>query len=106
MGEFLRFAWTFVAGAMIGIVFFGGLWWTVRRAVELPIPALWFLGSSILRTGFALAGFWLVTGGNWRSVIACLAGFVAARLLVTWRTRVVPEPLAAPLPAREANDAA
>ena len=105
MNEFMGYAWSFAAGAVIGIVFYGGLWWTVHRAMFLPLPALWFLGSSILRTGFALAGFWLVTDGNWKRVVVCLAGFLAARLVVTWRTRVVPKRVAIPVPSREASDA-
>ncbi len=106
MIEFLRYTWILGAGVAIGVFFFGGLWWTVHRAVALPIPGLWFLGSSILRTGFTLVAFWLVTDGNWRRMIACLAGFVAARLAVTWLTRVGPEPTVVRVPAREANDAA
>ena len=88
MDEILIYTWIFGAGVAIGVFFFGGLHWTVRRAMGLPIPALWFLGSSILRTSVALAGFWLVTDGNWRRMIACMVGFVAARLAVTWLTRV------------------
>ena len=34
-----------LAGALLGSVFFGGLWWTVRRGVLSTQPALWFFGS-------------------------------------------------------------
>ena len=33
------------AGVLLGVFFFGGLWWTVRRGVSSNRPALWFLGK-------------------------------------------------------------
>ena len=47
-------------------------------------PALWFLGSLLLRMGIALAGFYFVAGGDWERLLPCLLGFVVARLVVTW----------------------
>jgi F1F0 ATPase subunit 2 len=75
------------SGIALGAVFFGGLWWTVRRGVASPRPALWFLGSALLRTVLVVTGFYLVGGGQWRRLAACLAGFILARLAVTWLTR-------------------
>ncbi len=34
-----------VAGLGLGAVFFGGLWWTLRKSLKSPRPALWLLGS-------------------------------------------------------------
>jgi F1F0 ATPase subunit 2 len=79
-----------VAGAMgvvLGAVFFGGLWWTVRRGVSSPRPALWFVGSLLLRTGIVLAGFYFVGGGQSQRLLVCLLGFVSARCLVMRLTR-------------------
>jgi F1F0 ATPase subunit 2 len=72
-----------LAGAMLGTLFFGGLWWTVRRGLSSPHPALLFAGSLLLRTTIALAGFYLVTRGDLRRLLACLLGFFLARILVT-----------------------
>ena len=81
----LVFAW--LAGGALGAIFFGGLWWTVRRGVSSIRPALWFLGSALLRMSIALAGFYFVGGGHWERLLVCLLGFVMARLVVTWLTR-------------------
>ena len=86
MNETLTLAW--VAGAALGAFFFGGLWWTVLKLASSPRPALWVFGSALARMGIALAGFYLVAGGQWERLIACLLGFVTARLAVTWLTRV------------------
>jgi F1F0 ATPase subunit 2 len=69
------------AGVLLGAVFFGGLWWTVRRGLSSKRPALWFLGSLVLRTSLSLAGFYFVAGGQWDRLLACLLGFVIARFV-------------------------
>lgn len=76
----LLLAWA--AGAALGVVFFGGLWWTVRKGVTATQPALWFFGSLLLRMAVVLAGFYFVSGGQWERLLACLLGFVIARLLL------------------------
>ena len=84
MVEFLFLAVPLAAGLMLGAIFFGGLWWTVTRGVSSKRPALWFLGSKLLRMGVALGGFYLVGGGRWERWLLCLLGFVLARV-ITWR---------------------
>jgi len=83
MNETVRMTAAWVAGLALGAIFFGGLWWTVLRGVSSRQPALWFLGSFLLRMGVTLPGFYLVSGGDWRRLILCLLGFVMARLAVT-----------------------
>ena len=83
--------WTLavLAGVGLGSIFFGGLWWTVRKGVASRQPALWFLGSLLLRMAIAVTGFALVGGGDWRRLLLCLAGFVIGRIIVTRLTRTV-----------------
>ncbi len=81
----LLLAW--MAGGVLGALFFGGLWWTVRRVVSAKHPALWIFGSFLLRTSAALAGFYVVSGRRLDRLLLCLLGFVMARLLVTRLTR-------------------
>lgn len=77
-----------VAGLLLGSIFFGGLWWTIRRGVSSDRPAFWFFASFLLRMSIVLAGFYLVARGQrWQPVVACLVGFVIARLIVTRLTR-------------------
>lgn len=81
-------------GAVLGAVFFGGLWWTVQRAVSARRVALWFFGSLLLRTLIVLTGFYLLCGDDWQRWLASLLGFVVARLVITRLTRplaVIPE---------------
>ena len=87
MNEVLTFVLSWAAGGVVGAVFFGGLWWTIRWGVSAQRPALWFSGSLLLRVSIVLAGFWLATGGQWQRLLLCLLGFVMARIVVTWLTR-------------------
>jgi F1F0 ATPase subunit 2 len=75
------------AGLVLGAIFFGGLWWTVRKGLLSRQSALWFFGSMLLRMGIALAGFYFIGRGDWRRIISCLLGFVVARFVVTWLSR-------------------
>jgi F1F0 ATPase subunit 2 len=75
------------AGILLGAFFFGGLWWTVRRGLTSHQPALWFLGSMLVRTAIAVSGFYYVMRGDWQRLVACLAGFLLARICVVRLTR-------------------
>jgi F1F0 ATPase subunit 2 len=76
-----------VTGLVLGAMFFGGLWWTVRKGFSSPRPALWFLGSMLLRMSIVLVGFYFIGRGHWDRMLACLIGFVIARFLVLRLTR-------------------
>ena len=43
----LLLAMTF--GELLGTLYFGGLWWTVKKAVASVSPASWFIFSLLLR---------------------------------------------------------
>ena len=76
-----------LAGVLLGTIFFGGLWWTIRKGISSKQPAPLFFFSLLLRTSIALTGFYVVAHGDWHRVLACLVGFFLARILVTWLTR-------------------
>lgn len=82
MDDPLNLALALMAGALLGVVFYGGLWWTVRKAVSSQRPALWFFGSQLARMGVVLVGFYLVADGRWERLVVSLCGFVLARVLV------------------------
>ena len=79
----LALALALAAGLLLGAIFFGGLWWTVRKGVSSKRPALLFLASLLLRTGVVVAGFYVVSDGHWQRLLACLLGFAIARFIVT-----------------------
>jgi len=82
MSDILITAQAIAAGFLLGVLFFGGLAWTTRKALTAGNPALWFLGSRLLRIAAVMTGFYLVSGGRWQRLLICLAGFTMARIVV------------------------
>lgn len=96
MIDALRLLAVLLAGVALGLVFFGGLWWTVRRGLASPRPAVWFIGSLIVRVVLTLGGIYLVAGDQWPRLLAVMLGFLLARALVLRLTRP-PEPAQEPV---------
>ena len=92
MNEALSLASALIVGVLLGAVFFGGLWWTVRQGVLSKQPVLWFLGSLLLRMCIVLLGFYFIFGDDWQRLLAGLLGLIIARFIVTRLTRVVDQP--------------
>ena len=80
-------AWTgllaTLAGAGLGALFFGGLWWTLRKGIASDRPVLWFVGSFVVRSGITVLGFYFVSDGHWQRLLLCTFGFGAARMVAT-----------------------
>ena len=86
-------------GMVLGLVFFGGLWWTLRRGLASAHPARWFVLSLLVRVAVVLGGLYLAGAGQWQRLLVCLLGFGLARLLVLRHTR-------APAPPHPESEAA
>ena len=87
MNEIVYMILAFIVGLFLGIIFFGGLWFTVKKLVTSKIPALLFLGSFILRVGITLTGFYYISSGSWQRLLICVAGFITARYSVIYFTK-------------------
>jgi F1F0 ATPase subunit 2 len=81
MERVFQFVLIFLAGTALGLCFFGGLAWTVRRLVAGG-GFLLALTSFLLRALLLIAAFYLLARTHAESWIACLLGFTAARLLL------------------------
>ncbi len=80
------------AGFGLGLCFYGGLWWTIQRSVRSDTAKLWPLGSFLSRACLAVAGFYVVAQGDWRRWLACLSGFLVARIVLTRVTHLAASP--------------
>lgn len=70
------------AGALLGTLFFGGLWLTVQQLSSTQHPALLTLGSFLVRMALTVAGFVYIAQGQIGETAACLLGFVGARFVI------------------------
>lgn len=84
MNDVITYALTLLAGLGIGLLFFGGLWLTVRAlpaASTTNRTVLLSIGSFMLRLLLATGGFYLVArSADWLGVLLALLGFLIMRV--------------------------
>jgi F1F0 ATPase subunit 2 len=87
MNETYELFVSFLTGLVIGIIFFYGLWRTIKVMPTSKTPAIWMLGSAISRIGLLLLGFYFVTSlgpeGKLMRISLCFIGILIARFIVT-----------------------
>ena len=87
MSQFLTLLMAWIAGIGLGVIFFGGLWYTIRKGLASTQPALWFISSLLLRTSIVLVGLFYVYNLHCDRLFLCLVGFAMAGLTSTWLTQ-------------------
>lgn len=73
-------------GLALGIIYFGGLWLTLRRLPSSSQPAFLVLGSYIGRLAFCLTGFIIIARvAGLQGILVCMAAFIASRMIMVRR---------------------
>ncbi len=81
-----------VGGVLVGLFYFWSLKKTVQLIVTAKHPAVILIFSYIVRTALTLLAFYFIMGGVLWRLLACLAGFIIARVfLVKRETTPTPE---------------
>ena len=80
MNETLSLLAAMVAGTLLGVFFFAGLWWSLVKGLKASNPGLWFLGSYGSRLTLVVLGFCWISQQDWRRWVMCLLGFQLARV--------------------------
>ncbi len=76
-----------LAGIGVGTVFYGGLWWTVRKGITSRQPAVLFLGSFLARMAAVVPVLFLISQGRLERLALGLLGFFAARTAIVRHLR-------------------
>lgn len=79
-------AMAFLAGAALGVGYLALLWESLQGLATAQNPLARILGGAVLRMAALLGLFFLVMDGQGERLLACLAGFMIARVLVVWVT--------------------
>lgn len=72
-------ALAFALGLLSGIVFFAGLWWTIRRALHVRRPHLLLCNSFILRSAVVLLTLYFGALDELSHTFVFLTGFLLAK---------------------------
>jgi F1F0 ATPase subunit 2 len=73
------------AGAILGIVYFRGLWQTVLRLPDFKRPVWSMSWSYVARVGIVMSGFYLIMQGHLERLAIAMAGFILARQILVRR---------------------
>lgn len=87
MNELIQYILILTAGFVLGVLFFAGLWFTVKKSVSAKNPILWILGSFIVRMGFVLPGFYHMAQFGWHAMFLGLFGLILARFIIKYFIR-------------------
>lgn len=79
----------FLGGFALGIFFFGGLWYSVKKAVVSQKPLLWTFGSFLIRISITILTFYFLGGEDWHRFLAILIGFIIGRFTVISITKMI-----------------
>jgi F1F0 ATPase subunit 2 len=79
----LEFVLALSTGFCLGILFFGGLWMTVLAIPKSRHPVVIAVASFWVRTAVVIAGLLLAMDSLWQRALACLMGFIFARILLS-----------------------
>jgi len=71
-------------GLGLGLLYFGGLWLTIKNMNQVRSPIVLTLGSFILRTAAVfLVLIYIARQGEWGNILILLVGFIAGRIFLS-----------------------
>jgi F1F0 ATPase subunit 2 len=79
----VHFSLVFIAGMGLGLIYFGGLWLSVKGLARAKHLALFFSASFVLRSVITLLGFYLLMANSWQHLLFALLGFIVMRMVFT-----------------------
>jgi F1F0 ATPase subunit 2 len=76
-----------ITGVVLGLVYFGGLWFTVQRLSNTRRPELMAFASFLLRIVLLLFAIYWVIDGRFERLVILLLGFFLTRQVLLFRLR-------------------
>lgn len=75
----------FFGGMVLGLIFFGGLYWSVQRIGRVKNPGPLMLISGVVRMAVLLLGLYFLGSNDISRFLAVLAGVVVVKfMLIVW----------------------
>lgn len=75
----------FFIGVILGIVFFGGLYWTIHKLTEVKQPGFLMIGSLIFRMALLLSVLYYVSRSGYKGILYALFGMLLVRIIMIFK---------------------
>ncbi|MFN1834161.1 ATP synthase subunit I [Balneola sp. MJW-20] len=82
--ELMLVVFSIISGLLTGLVYFGGLWYTVRILPSATIPHGVLILSMALRLSVALLAFFMLLKLNWSYLLIALLSFLLVRQVMIY----------------------
>ncbi len=73
-----------IGGILLGIIFFGGLYWSVNQLSKVRHPAVLMIVSAFVRMGILLFGIYLLADSNIKNIFAILIGVILVKVVMVF----------------------
>ena len=78
-----------VWGLILGLFYFGGLWWTLRIFIQKIHARFWFGLSFLIRTSVIMLFFWIIVEKDIKAFFITFTGFLLMRFFLTHKLGIV-----------------
>lgn len=85
----LLFVYPAMVGLGLGLLYYGGLWLTLRKLAQLRQPALWLSLSLLLRMIAVVAVLYLLFADSWQQLLLALLGMLIMRTVLVQRIKPI-----------------
>ncbi len=77
----------FLGGIVLGLVFFGGLYWSVNQLPTVKYPGLLMMASMFVRMAILLTGLYFLMAGDIKHLLAAVVGVMLVKFVMIARVR-------------------
>jgi F1F0 ATPase subunit 2 len=77
----------FIGGILLGIIFFGGLYWSVNQLSKVRYPAVLMIVSILVRMGILLLGVYLLADNSIKNVLAVVVGIILVKVIMIFKVQ-------------------
>jgi F1F0 ATPase subunit 2 len=88
--DWIQLTRALVIGVFLGILYFGGLWLTVKALPRAANPVRLTVMSFVGRIGLVIGAMALITDGQATTLAAMLVGFMVVRFVSVYASRWKP----------------
>ena len=84
MNDWLGYVFSLTIGFGLGLLYYGGLWWTVGRLRSSSQPAIFYLLSLACRIVILLTTLFLLMQSSVVHLLVACAGLMIVRWFIVW----------------------